>query len=151
MASGSDYKSIVIAKEFANKVGRTTALAVTQSQDSDTWPTVLIGTGVAGTQNFFVKFNTQVPTQLKDSLGLQQTALGPHVAQVVLEEDASTATESLLSAMNNALFFSQVASFVNRIELYLTANGTAPTAGGITGQPVAIFTTADNWSVIGDM
>ncbi len=121
-----------------------TILFVVSGLDSSGFPTITLShsaTPVAGEQNAFIRV-TSVGTFNKDSLGLNQNVYSPTCIQLVLESTTSGITGAGLSLLSMANFLEilpEVLQFGTRVELYLVANGAAPSVAGITGVPAQVW------------
>lgn len=125
------YKSQALAAELRDElVKRVSALAVSAvSFDASGDPAITIGTGVAGTQSAFIKVTGDQPLGT-DGLGLTPRAFGTHVVQICLET-STIAGVALLTEVNKLPIIAECEKFGTRVELYMTANATGPSFGGV--------------------
>lgn len=134
-----DVTQNMIAQELAAEITARTNLAVVQGADVNGNPTLAVGAGTAGSQSAFIKL-TPVASLQTDALGLAQRVYGPHIMQFVVET-SSVANVALLTMANLLSMFGAGADWATKIEMYLSANGVAPAAAGITGTPALSFWT----------
>lgn len=119
-----------LARQLAEDLGlRLKALGVATGVDSSGNPTVSVGAMTAGSQSAFVRVLDQASIQV-DSLGLPQRSFGPHVVQIVLET-STIATVALMTEANKLKLVGELLKHGAKVELYLTANLTAPSVAGI--------------------
>jgi len=119
------------------RFGKTTTGAQDGGLDTDGNKLIKFGPGTAGSQSALIKLSA-FSNIGADVLGNQQQSYSPSVAQVVLEQ-STIANVSLLLAATLMPLMDEIAKFGTRVELFLTANGTAPSATGITGNPAAVY------------
>lgn len=143
MATKFSPKALALREELAAELKlRPTASALAQAKSFGTAGEcdLAVGAGVAGGDNVFVRIKT-VTTLQKDVLGLDQQVFTPHIAQVVLEaEEVGATAEAAVGTWATRL--AVLGGLIQRgiaVELYLSANGTAPTSAGITGAPTAVY------------
>jgi hypothetical protein len=124
----------VIARDLAEAL-RTLlpALAQTQVIDTNGNQGITVGAGTAGTQSAYICVRGEASTAI-DSLGLASRVYQPHVLQLVVET-STIANVSLLTMANLSLLMAICAKFGTKLEIYMTANLTAPAFAGITGAP----------------
>lgn len=120
-----------------------TTLAVASGFDASGNPQITVGPGTSDSDSAFVRvipFPVDPVGVAVDALGLTPTSYGPHIVQLVLEQRvAAPAGGAVMSAASFVMLLGTLALFGGRVDLYLTAHGTAPTVAGITGTPVASF------------
>lgn len=134
------YKATVFRDELASELAvRLPALAKTKSFGATGEADLMVGAGTAASDSVFVRF-AAVGSIQKDVLGLAQTVFTPTVAQLVIEGNPTGGAGADVGtwATRLAVIAAIVAKGV-RVELYTTANTTAPSAAGITGTPAATF------------
>lgn len=107
-----------------------TSLAIGQlSAASDGSPTLMIGTGIAGSESAFIKVKDEA-SLFKTGLGLTARGFGnPLRVQISLEASA-TANSQELNLANLVPLLSSIALRGAVIDVYLTADGTAVGVGG---------------------
>ncbi len=93
--------------------------------------------GTAGSQSALIKVSA-FPNIGADVLGLQQQSYSPTLIQMVLET-STIANVALLQSATLIPLSDEIAKFGTRVELFMTANLTGPSAAGITGNPVAVY------------
>jgi tRNA(Met) C34 N-acetyltransferase TmcA len=156
MAAGASYKALAIAKNLQSDLNQRagSALWSLSTDPADGYPVLTLGSLASDAQTALIKINTQLSSTIKDSLGLQQTAFSPHVAQLVLESTTAGLTGAALTVLNvgnMVTIMADVASFVNRMEVYLHAHGTAISLSDITGVPAQKFQTQIQYPGTGDV
>lgn len=130
-------KAQSIARQLNEDLGlRLSTLGTATGTDTNGEPTILVGTGTAGTQSAFIRVMEQASI-LTDSLGLAQRVYTPHVIQVVVES-SSTAGETLASLANLTLLLGDTLKHGTRVEVYMSANGTGPSVAGITANNLKV-------------
>src|SRR5216683_481733 len=95
------------------------------------------GLDTAGSQSALIKVSA-FPNIGADVLGLQQQSYSPTLIQMVLET-STIANVALLQSATLIPLSDEIAKFGTRVELFMTANLTGPSAAGITGNPVAVY------------
>jgi len=156
MASGASYKAVAIAKNLQSDLNQRQGAGTwaMYTDPADGYPYLQLGDLGTGDQTAIIKINTQLPSVVKDSLGIQQTAFSPHMAQIVLEATSSGITGAALvklNVTNLTAILMDVASFVNRVEIYLNASGTDIALADIAGQPASTFQTQIQYPGTGDV
>lgn len=135
--------SLVIQRKVAEALSRRLpALLVNQDFAVGGIPTVTVSEHVpvvAGEQNAFVQV-IELPGFGTQSTGMAAEPYSPHVIQVAVEESA-TAGETLLSLANLSVVLLSTLAPGSRVELYMEANGTEPTASSI--DPTKLVQTLD--------
>lgn len=121
-------KSVELALSLSSSLARR-GFTVVNGFDTNGLPTIALGAGTAGTQSAFIRVEA-IPSIGTDSVGLTQRAFGPHVIQMVIET-SSVANVSLVTEANKLPILGEVLGRGTRVELYLSANGTAPAVAGI--------------------
>lgn len=126
----NSYKAVAFRDQLNSDLAlRLSALARTKGFDASNNPTLLVGAGTAGSQSAFIRVK-QLDSINVDVLGLAQNVFTPHVVQLVLE--MSTVTDCPLMIMQNlAPLMGELLKMGCRLEVYETANTTAPTVAGI--------------------
>lgn len=126
-------KTLAFRDELASELAvRLSALAKTKSFGATGESDLMVGAGTAGTDSVFVRFCT-VGTIQKDVLGLAQTVFTPHIAQIVIEGNNTGGAGADVGTWATRLaVLGAVIAKGTRVELYQTANTTAPSASGIT-------------------
>jgi hypothetical protein len=126
----ASYKMASLARQLTEDLGlRLPSLGAVQGVDSSGNATVTLGTLGAGNQCAFVRLQEQASIQT-DGLGLAQRSYGPHVIQVVVET-STIANVALLTEANKLKFLGECLKHGVKVELYMTANTTAPSVSGI--------------------
>jgi flagellar hook-associated protein FlgK len=135
-------KSVSTAAEIRDElVKRLSALAIGQVvAASDGSAAFTVGAGSNGGQNAYVKvLDRAITSGQVDGIGSAQRTYGnPLVVQVALET-SSVASVPLLTVANQTQLMGALVERGNRVEVYLSTNGTAPVVGSITGTPAAAF------------
>lgn len=127
----NSYKAIALREELASDLAFTlSGLARTKGFDASGNPTLLIGTGAAGSQSAFIRIK-QLDSLNQDILGLSQNVFTPHVIQVVLEA-STVANCPLLTIDNLTVVMGELMKRGVRLEVYLSANTNAPEVSDIT-------------------
>lgn len=133
------YKAEAIAHESAANLKLRVSLTITEgTQGTD--PTLLIGAAAAGSTGAFVKIIAS-PTPLAfDILGLATVVPSPCVTQIAFEANPAGGAGADVNTYATILpILGEFVSRGTRVEIYLSANGTAPSNAAITGVPVASF------------
>jgi hypothetical protein len=123
-------KSLNFAAELRDVLAKRFATVSAVAFDTDGEPYFTIGAGTAGSQSALVKVKTFLPLGV-DSLGLAARGYTPVVTQLVLET-SSVANVALLTEANELALVGELGHRGSRLEMYLSANGTAPALSGIT-------------------
>lgn len=145
----NSYKAIALRDVLASDLAITlSALAKTKGLDASQNPTLLVGTGAAGSQSAFIRIK-QLDSINTDVLGLAQNVFTPHVIQVVLE--ASTVANCPLMTIDNlAVLMGELLKMGVRLEVYLSANTNAPDVADIVaGNLKATFNTHVQYPLAG--
>lgn len=129
--SNASYKSVALRDELnSNLAVRLSALARLKGFDASQFPTLLLGTGAAGSQSAFIRIKPLDSINV-DVLGLAQNVFTPHVVQLVLE--MSTITDVQLMTMQNlGILMPALAAIGARLEIYMSANTVAVSVAAIT-------------------
>ncbi len=138
----NSYKAKALADELRGKLLlRLPVITITGGTtagfDSSGNPTLAIGTGTTTTQSAFIRVKA-ITGFGTDILGTTQNVYTPHVIEVALET-STIASVAFLTAANMLNLLGELVQTGVRVDLYLSANGTAPVVGSITGAPVASF------------
>jgi hypothetical protein len=129
--SNQSYKSVALRDELSSSLAvRLSALSRTKGFDSSQNPTLQLGAGTAGTQSAFIRIKPLDSINV-DVLGLAQNVWTPHIVQLVLET-SSVAGVQLLLMTTLGILMPALASIGARLEVYMSANGTAADASQIT-------------------
>lgn len=129
-------KTLVISREVANRLrirfGQSPSLLVREGFDSSGNPTVNIddGTPAAGEQAVFMR-TIENPSIGTNAVGIAQDSFGPNTSQIVLEATAADAANSLLRDVHKLRLMGEVLRMGTKVEVYLVANGVAPSVSGI--------------------
>jgi hypothetical protein len=123
-------KALALADDLASELKqRQSALAVTQSFDTDANPLVQVGAGTAGSKGGLIKIKPIDMPWSKDILGNQAEVFTPHVIQLGVEANpAGGAGADVNDRVTELLLLATLAARGTRVEVYESANGTAPTA-----------------------
>ena len=117
-------KSLSFAAELRDDLARRFATISAVGFDASANPTILIGSGAAGSQSAFIRVIDFQPLGV-DGIGLTQRAYGnPVVVQVVLETSTIANTPLLLGA-NLLPLLGELGVRGARVELYMSANTNA--------------------------
>jgi hypothetical protein len=130
-------KNSAIARDLVQRLTVRTSLTIVAGTDSNGCPTIAIGAGSPGGQNAFIRL-LELPSIGTNAVGNSQDSYGPSVAQLVLET-STIANVELLTVSNQWLLLGELFRVGMEVDLYLSANGTAPVIAGITGTPAATF------------
>jgi hypothetical protein len=140
MANNYSAKAQALRDELASELAiRLPSIAQTKSFGASAECDLLLGAGTTTTDSVFVRIKV-IDSIQKDVLGLAQQVFTPHVAQVLIELNATGAN----SPGTYATRFPVLAALVSRgvkVELYTIANGNSVSAAGITGTPAAVYET----------
>ena len=120
-------KANEIAHTIAQNIKlRQSALAVTESFDTDGFPLVQLGTGAIGAAGGLIKVQPVDWPLAKDILGLTATNFGPHRVQIVTESNpAGGAGADINTAAQLLLVLGDAILSGCQIEWYQSANGNA--------------------------
>ena len=123
-------KALAIANDLASELKqRQTALAVAQSFDTDGNPLIQVGAGTAGSKGGLIKVKPIDMPWAKDILGNAAEVYTPHVIQLGLEANpAGGAGADVNDRGTSLLLYAILATRGTRVEVYESANGTAPTS-----------------------
>jgi hypothetical protein len=145
-------KVAVLARELSNRLQiRLAALATPLFvfQTFDATYNALIGiapsaaeaqglvTGVAGTaghQDAVIRI-AEMPSIGTNAVGNAQDSYGPHVLEMALEATAASAAVSLLQDINKLSIWGESMRLGPRFDLYIRANGTAPSTTDLPSTP----------------
>lgn len=121
-------KARAIAKQLAAELRlRQSALAVTESFDTDGSPVITVGTNVAGAAGGLIKVTNQEWSLAKDILGNTANHFTPHVIQVGFEANpAGGAGADINTLAQLSLILACCFSRGTRVEVYASANGDSP-------------------------
>jgi hypothetical protein len=120
----SSHKASVIARQMGEALKLRTGLALFQSVDASGNPTLLLGSGAAGSQSAFIRIKLEESIQTDPVTYSAARVYTPHITQVVLET-SSVAGLPLLNAGNYAKLLLDVTQPGTKVEIYLSANGNA--------------------------
>lgn len=123
-------KALSLSADLASELGqRQNALAVTKSFDTDSNPLIQLGTGAAGAKGGLIKVKPIDAPWAKDILGLAAEVYTPHVIQIGVEANNTAAAAADVNDMATLLLLlATTTARGTRVEVYQSANGTAPTA-----------------------
>jgi hypothetical protein len=129
-------KAVSIARDIASNLRlRQTALAVTESFDTDLLPVITVGTNVAKAPGAQIKVVPQDWPLAKDILGLTALAFGPHKIQIVLEANAEAGDADEDDVNSWAVLLPIIGECVLRgcrVEIYNSATADSPDLADIT-------------------
>lgn len=156
MAYPTDYKSAAIAADLASTLAvristLATPLAIVQSFSSDLFPSLTVGTGVAGTAGCFIHVRSVVWPLATDVLGNAAAMFTPHTIQLCFEAEAAAQASWINPVAVREAFIQECLSRGCRLELYHSNNGTAPTFATITGTPDAVIEPDLQYPMTSDM
>lgn len=100
------------------------SLTTAEGTDTNGNPFVTVGDVAISGGGAYVSFTAEDTLQ-QDSLGNTQRVYAPHKIRVALEE-SSTSGVALMSDANKAKLFKILERWGTKVELWLEANGTAP-------------------------
>lgn len=141
MAITVTQKAVDIAADLvSNWKLRLSALALTQTIDTDGCPVIQLGAGTAGSNSALIKV-LPFTTFLSDALGNPQPVYGPHTIQIATEADpAGGAGADPVTANTILQVFGEALRKGARVQWYQSANGTAPTVSTlVAGNLVSSF------------
>jgi hypothetical protein len=128
-------KALAMADELVSELNqRQSALAVSQSYDTDGSPLVKVGSGVAGTKGGLIKIMPISWPLAKDVLGLSAEIFTPHVVRLNVEANYAGANDNIADIntwVEQLLLVSACVTKGARTEVYLSTNGTGPNATDI--------------------
>lgn len=128
-------KALVIRDTLAQDIYARTGLTVVKGLDASNFPQLLVGTLTSTSQGAYVRIK-QLDSLNTDVLGLTQNVFTPHVIQVALEMSTIT-NVSYLTVHNFSLLLGELMKMGTRVELYVRAQGTAPSVSDITAANLA--------------
>ena len=105
-----------------------------QTTDSSGNPVITVGSSVAGQDYAFIRV-IQQPSLMTDALGNAQRTYAPTIIQVALEASSAGNNANASQAFTDTL--DAVKKWGTKVETYLSAHGTVPVVGSITGTPSA--------------
>lgn len=127
------YKSVVTTRLMAEQLALRTGLATVVGVDASGNPTISVGTMAAGSQSAFIRVKQDYDPSLQlDGIGNTQRVYTPHVVQLVVET-STIANVPLLTGANYSMILLEALWPGTKVELYMTANTTAPSVSGISG------------------
>lgn len=106
-------------------------LDVVESRDSNGNPLVTVGDAGIGDAGCLIRIVT-VPTIQKNSIGLDQEVFTPHIVQLMTEANyagSDNGVADINTATQFATFLAVCVETGAKVEIWQTANGTAPSAG----------------------
>jgi len=129
----------LIQDEFKVRFAADASLSINAlTFDASGFPVLSIGNGTAGQKNAVIRIKQiqdqaiQASLGLVNSVGLVQDNWGPHVTQICLEANNAAAAGADVMDFDSLLpIVARVSLTGTRVEVYRTANGTAPTVAGI--------------------
>lgn len=129
---GTTKYALASAAELAEELGmRLPALAISQTFDTDGSPLIQIGAGTAGSAGGIVKISPISWPNATDILGLAQQIYTPHVIKVGLEANYAATTDNVadVNTLDTIMkILGSVALRGSQVQVYQSANGTAPSA-----------------------
>ena len=151
MAS-APHKAQTLANDLASKLAiRLTnlgALKAVVGNDGSGNPTIVVGTGVAGTAGAFIVIKQEPWPLALDSLGNAAIGYGPLLVQMA--EEAGSALTYVNSIAQHTALLGQLVLPAVHIQLFHSANGTFPVSGSITGTADADFTPDPQYALVGN-
>jgi hypothetical protein len=140
-----------IAANLSLRFAETPVLTVVETLDASGNPVITVSDGTpATTENVLVLRIIEMPSIGTNSVGVAQDSYGPHIAQVALEQASGLTGVALTQEVVKMRVWSELAKAGLRTEVYIRANGAAPTTSDITGTPT--FVVSDLlWKNLGDM
>lgn len=124
------------------------ALAQTQSTDTDGFPTLLVGAASTTAEGFFLKIAPET-SLFKDAIGNTQVKYTGLVAQVVFEANYAGSSDGVADVQkwtSKLPIIAMLGAKGLKIEVYESSNGTAPTAAGIAANKLkATFELSAKW------
>lgn len=138
-------KALAMADELASELKqRQSALAITQSFDTDSNPLIKVGAGTAGAKGGLIKIMPIAVPYAKDILGLAAEVYTPHVVQIGVEaNNAAGAAADVNTWVELMLLIGPVVLRGARVEIYQSANGTAPTAANTVDDSTKLVASFD--------
>lgn len=140
---------LVMATRMKDQLAkRLPALTVTQDFDTSGNPVIRIDDGTPATteQHCFIRV-LELSTITTNSIGSSAPTYRPLVVQMASEATAAVATVSRLTAANMAVIMAELVRPGARVELYLSASGTAADVAAITGTALATIDPDLYWGV----
>lgn len=122
------HKAISAARQMKEDIALRTGLAVVDSFDATGNPVLTIGTATSTNQGATVRIK-MVETPMVDGLGNSQRVFAPHIVQLIVEESASAGV-AVFNAANMLRVVNDILKHGMRLDVYLAANGQAPTIAG---------------------
>lgn len=122
-------KAVDLAFDYVSELNQRSTLAASISYDTDGSPLIKVGDGSAGDKGGIVKY-APIDWPAKDILGLTSQIYTPHVCQIAVEAVSSAGAEPNDWA-TKVLLLGLALSRGTRVEIYESANGTAPSAATI--------------------
>lgn len=140
-------KSISMARQIKEDLALR-GLTMAETFDSSGNPVLTFGTVSAGNQCGTIRVKA-VDTVMVDGLGQNQRVFCPHVIQLIVELSATSGISLVVDA-TKAKVLRELEKHGTRVEVYTTANSTAPSLANITASPAFVL---DNlWApLIGSM
>lgn len=121
--------SLMFATRLASDLQRRGFTVAQGVVAADGAPSILVGAGTAGSQSAFIKIATYAGGSL-NAVGLALNSPSPIVVQLVIETSTIT-NVGLLTAANLLPIVTESVKPGARVELYMSANTTAPSVAGI--------------------
>ncbi|CAB4127220.1 hypothetical protein UFOVP75_88 [uncultured Caudovirales phage] len=104
-----------------------TGIAIAEGADSSGNPTIQLGAGTAGAAGGLIRIVPQEWALAKDVLGLTANIYTPHSAQICFEANVTSGSGADVNTIAlQSLVFMEVALHGTRVDVFQTANGTAP-------------------------
>lgn len=147
-------KAQALADEMISELAqRQSALAVTKSYDTDGSPLIRVGTGVIGAKGGLIKVTNIDWPLAKDVLGLTAEIFTPSVIKLNVEANYAGATDNVADINDWAtqlLLMGICLARGARVEVYQSANGTAPNATDINDitKRVAVYEPSAQYPMI---
>jgi hypothetical protein len=106
---------------------RLPAIALVEGLDASGNPTIQLGAGTAGAAGGLIRIVPQEWSLAKDILGLTANIYTPHAAQICFEANVTSGSGADVNTIaTQSLVFMEVALHGTRVDVFQTANGTAP-------------------------
>ncbi len=130
MSSKAQIHADSLLQKLKNRLGA--AVAVAKAFDTDFQPLITIGPGTAGSNSAILKIAAEV-SLFKNAIGLAQEVYTPHRLQIAFEDVSATAgvVNRTLTEATKAKIMADALNQGFAVDVYVLANGTAPTAANL--------------------